>query len=124
MRWDGDRESDNVEDRRGLSMGGRGLAAGGIGTLVITLIALYFGVGPSVILNQVATAPPAAEQQQAAARSPEENKLAQFSSVVLAARTAQAGFANVRFETVFEIVKEAGGGTRTNPVFLLMAQRG
>ena len=84
MRWEGERESDNVEDRRGLSIGGRGFALGGIGTVVVTLIALYFGVDPSVILNQVATAPPAAEQQQAAARSPEENKLAQFSAVVLA----------------------------------------
>lgn len=84
MRWDGDRQSDNVEDRRGLAIGGRGFALGGIGTVVVTLIALYFGVDPSVILNQVATAPPAAEQQQAAARSPEENKLARFSAVVLA----------------------------------------
>jgi len=84
MRWEGDRESENVEDRRGLSIGGRGIALGGIGTVVVTLIALYFGVDPSVILNQVATSPPAAEQQQAAARSPEENKLAQFSAVVLA----------------------------------------
>lgn len=84
MRWEGDRESDNVEDRRGLSLGGRGFALGGIGTVVVTLIALYFGVDPSVILNQVASSPPAAEQQQAAARSPEENKLAQFSAVVLA----------------------------------------
>ena len=84
MRWEGERQSDNVEDRRGLSIGGRGIALGGIGTVVVTLIALYFGVDPSVILNQVASSPPAAEQQQAAARSPEENKLAEFSAVVLA----------------------------------------
>jgi hypothetical protein len=84
MRWEGDRESDNVEDRRGLSIGGRGFALGGIGTVVVTLIALYFGVDPSVILNQVASSPPATEQQQAAARSPAEDKLARFSSVVLA----------------------------------------
>ncbi|MGA9991001.1 MAG: neutral zinc metallopeptidase, partial [Thiobacillaceae bacterium] len=83
MRWQGERQSDNVEDRRGLSIGGRGFALGGIGTVVVTLIALYFGVDPSVILNQVASSPPAAEQQQAAARSPEENKLAEFSAVVL-----------------------------------------
>ena len=84
MRWEGDRQSDNVEDRRGMSVGGRGFALGGIGTVVVTLIALYFGVDPSVILNQVTSSPPAAEQQQATARSPEEDKLAQFSSVVLA----------------------------------------
>ncbi len=84
MRWEGERQSDNVEDRRGLSIGGRGFALGGIGTVVVTLIALYFGVDPSVILNQVASSPPTAEQRQATARSPEENKLAEFSAVVLA----------------------------------------
>ncbi|MGA7181560.1 MAG: neutral zinc metallopeptidase [Thiobacillaceae bacterium] len=85
MRWEGDRQSENVEDRRGFPLGGRGLAAGGIGTIVITLIALYFGFDPSLILNQVATAPPSAQQQAGpASRSPEENKLAEFSSVVLA----------------------------------------
>ena len=28
MRWEGERQSDNVEDRRGLSIGGRGIRAG------------------------------------------------------------------------------------------------
>lgn len=84
MRWQGRRRSDNVEDRRGLPVGGRGLAFGGIGTLVIALIAMYFGVDPGLVLNQVAT-PPAAEQQaDPGTRSPEENRLAEFSSVVLA----------------------------------------
>jgi uncharacterized protein len=86
MRWAGGRRSDNVEDRRGLSVGGKGLAVGGLGTLAIALIAMFLGLDPSIVLNQVATAPPGAEQQQAdpASRSPEENRLAEFSSVVLA----------------------------------------
>lgn len=84
MRWQGRRRSDNVEDRRGLPVGGRGLAFGGIGTLVIALIAMYFGVDPGLVLDQVAT-PPAAEQQaDPGTRSAEENRLAEFSSVVLA----------------------------------------
>ncbi len=49
MRLDDERESDNVEDRRGISMpGGR---AGGIGTIALALVAMYFGVDPSVVLN-------------------------------------------------------------------------
>ncbi|HYP67560.1 MAG TPA: methyltransferase domain-containing protein [Thiobacillaceae bacterium] len=46
-----------------------------------------------------------------------------FARAELAALTRQAGFGNVRFETVFEIAKETGGGTRTYPVFLMVAQK-
>jgi predicted metalloprotease len=49
MRLDNERESSNVEDRRG--SGGIGGKSVGIGTVVIALVAMYFGVDPSVILN-------------------------------------------------------------------------
>jgi len=48
MRLDDERESSNVEDRRGGGFGGKGI---GIGTIVILLVAMYFGVDPSVVLN-------------------------------------------------------------------------
>lgn len=51
MRFDDERESSNVEDRRGgggLPIGGKSI---GIGTIAIALIAMYFGVDPSVVLN-------------------------------------------------------------------------
>lgn len=52
MRLDDERESSNVEDQRGsgggFSVGGRGI---GIGTIVVALVAMYFGVDPSVVLN-------------------------------------------------------------------------
>jgi predicted metalloprotease len=51
MQWSGRRESDNVEDRRGFSAG-RLVAGGGIGSVVVLLIALLFGVDPSALLNQ------------------------------------------------------------------------
>ncbi len=55
MKWEGDRQSDNVEDRRG-GGGGGGFGFGGktvgIGTLVIALIgSVFFGIDPSVILG-------------------------------------------------------------------------
>lgn len=86
MRWEGDRQSENVEDRRGMSAGGRGLALGGIGTIVVVLVALFLGVDPRALLDQIATTAPPAVQQRGgpSGRSPEENKLAEFSSVVLA----------------------------------------
>ncbi|MGA8052070.1 MAG: neutral zinc metallopeptidase, partial [Burkholderiales bacterium] len=83
MRWEGERQSENVEDRRG--MGGRGLALGGVGTIIVTLVALYLGVDPSALLDQIATAPTALERQTGSSGgSPTEDKLAEFSSVVLA----------------------------------------
>ena len=51
MRLGGYRESGNVEDRRGL--GGRGLAigGGGIGVVVVAVVAMLLGVDPSSILD-------------------------------------------------------------------------
>lgn len=83
MRWEGGRRSDNIEDRRGISVGKKGLAGGGIGAIVLALVAMYFGVDPSVVLNQAGNlAPPQTEQQ--VTFSPEEEKLKAFVSVVLA----------------------------------------
>jgi predicted metalloprotease len=52
MRLDDERESSNVEDRRGsgggIPIGGKSI---GIGTIAIALVAMYFGVDPSVLLN-------------------------------------------------------------------------
>lgn len=50
MRLDDERESSNVEDRRGggMPVGGKGI---GLGTIAIALVAMYFGVDPSVVLN-------------------------------------------------------------------------
>src|SRR5215467_5948943 len=50
MRLDQEEESGNIEDRRGFTVS-RGLAGGGIGTIVIVLIAMFFGVDPSAILQ-------------------------------------------------------------------------
>ena len=41
----------------------------------------------------------------------------------LASQTAQAGFSEVNFSTVFEIVKETESGARAYPVFLMVARR-
>jgi predicted metalloprotease len=83
MRWESGRRSDNVEDRRGMSVG-RGVAGGGIGVVVIALIAMFLGIDPSIVLNQAGNLAPT--EQSAAPRqpSPEEDKLADFISVVLA----------------------------------------
>ena len=81
------RESSNVEDRRGQGgrrVGGRGKV--GIGTVVLVLVAMYFGIDPSVVLDTATLVqPPAVESSQPSApRSAAENELARFSSMVLA----------------------------------------
>jgi uncharacterized protein len=83
MRWSKGRRSDNIEDRRGMRVS-RGMVGGGVGTLIMVLVALYLGVDPTIILQQAppVTGPPAGASR--GTRSPDENRLADFVSVVLA----------------------------------------
>ena len=91
MKWDGNRESDNVEDRRDGGGGGRGLLGGrsiGIGTIVIALVGGWiFGINPLTILSLLSGGGGGVEQvqQQAPAqRPPADDRMAKFVSTVLA----------------------------------------
>lgn len=94
MKWEGNRESDNVEDVRGRTGGrpggmrlggGRGI---GLGTIVIALIAGWiFGINPLTLLGVLGGGDPGAVVQQPAgpaARPPADDTMARFVSVVLA----------------------------------------
>ena len=81
MRWREGRQSDNVEDRRG--MGGKGLAVGGIGSVVVLIIAFLLGVDPSRLLSG-GDSSPAPGTQATRPANPEEDELKAFSSSVLA----------------------------------------
>lgn len=83
MLWRGQRESDNVEDGRGISRGGLAVG-GGLGGLVIVLVAMFFGVDPGAILNQTGDEQPAVGTRPARPASPAEDELKRFVSVVLA----------------------------------------
>lgn len=50
MRWEDGRRSSNVEDRRGLRARPAAIG-GGLGTLLLVLLALYLGVDPSFLLQ-------------------------------------------------------------------------
>jgi uncharacterized protein len=82
MRWQGRRQSDNVEDRRG--MPARRLAVGGgLGTVVLIVVVMLLGGDPRALLQQIqppADGPAAAPQQI----DPAEQPLRDFVSVVLA----------------------------------------
>jgi predicted metalloprotease len=90
MRWEGNRESSNVEDRR---TGGAGFPIGGrrgigLGTIVIVLIAGWiFGINPLALLSVFGGGglPEAAVTEQApGARPPADDTMARFVSTVLA----------------------------------------
>jgi uncharacterized protein len=97
MKWEGNRESSNVEDRRsdgggGFSGGGRGLFGGrsvGIGTIVIALVGGWiFGINPMTILGILGGGAPTSQVAQApsgpAQRPPADDKPAKFISTILA----------------------------------------
>lgn len=114
MRLDDGRESENIEDRRGarggLPGGGRSI---GIGTIVLALVAMYFGVDPSVVLNMGSGLPDA--QQQAPVQpgvqstgQAEQDGLARFTSRVLADT-----------EDTWGALFRAGGGEYREPRLVL-----
>lgn len=83
MRWEGNRESENVEDRRGgFGIGGRSV---GIGTIVVAVVASYFfGVSPSTIINLLTGGGAPVSQSTQAHRPPADDQMARFVSTVLA----------------------------------------
>ena len=94
MKWEGERQSDNVEDRRdagpsgggGFPIGGRGI---GLGTIVIALVGGWIlGINPLTLLSVLSGGggmPDSAVVQQAPAhRPPADDRMAAFVSTVLA----------------------------------------
>jgi predicted metalloprotease len=61
MQLGGQRGSSNVEDRRGIGVGG----GVGIGTIVIAIVAMFLGVDPSVVLDTASQMQQSAPQQSA-----------------------------------------------------------
>ena len=57
MRWEGGRRSSNVEDRRGMR-GRPVVAGGGLGFIILLLVAMYFGIDPTFLLQQVEESQP------------------------------------------------------------------
>jgi predicted metalloprotease len=88
MRWEGNRQSDNVEDRRGSGGGGGGFGGRsiGIGTVVVALIGWgVFGINPLTTIGVLSGGGGAPQVQQGPAKAPPANdRSAAFVSTVLA----------------------------------------
>lgn len=87
MRWRGERQSDNVEDRRGMSIsrGAKVGGIGGIGLIAIVAISMFMGVDPTSILQVVQqntqSSPVSVEQSATTAAN---DDMRNFVAVVLA----------------------------------------
>ncbi len=117
MKWEGNRESENVEDRRddggasGGGLGGRGL---GVGSIIIALVASYFlGVNPMTVLGLLGGDGPAQHASPGAVhKPPASDHLAKFVSTVLADT-----------EDVWKDVFSQGGGAYREPKLVLFRGR-
>ena len=81
MRWEDRRQSENIEDRRGMT-GGK-LALGGIGSIVVLVLALLLGADPRQLFEQLPSTDNGGSQTSRPT-NPEEEQLKQFVAVVLA----------------------------------------
>ena len=113
MRWEGNRQSSNVEDHRAAGGGGFGLGGGaiGIGTIVVALIGgALLGVNPLTLLGILTGggAPQVQQQQGPAPAPPANDRMAQFVSTVLADT-----------EDVWKEQFRAGGATYVEPKLVL-----
>jgi predicted metalloprotease len=82
MRWEGQEESSNVEDRRGARR--VALVGGGAGGLILLLVALFLGVDPRKLVDLTNQVAPQQQVNQPGAEpaNPEEERLASFTKVV------------------------------------------
>ena len=114
MKWEGNRESDNVEDRRGMSIS-RGAKVGGIGGLglvAIVVISMFMGVDPSSILQVVEqnTQSSSISVEQSATTAANDNAR-NFVAVVLA-----------ETEDVWNDVFQQAGRTYEEPKLVLFSE--
>ena len=87
MRWRGERQSDNVEDRRGMSVS-RGAKIGGIsglGLVAVVVISMFLGVDPTALLQVVGQSTQSSSVSTEQTASPPANDdMRNFVAVVLA----------------------------------------
>lgn len=87
MRWGGQRESQNIEDRRGMGPARSGVGIGLGGIVVILAVSFLTGTNPLTLLNMingVQDITTSSEPDRAGPRGAPSDSLGKFASVVLA----------------------------------------
>ena len=110
MRWQGERQSSNIEDRRGMSAG-KVAVGGGLGTVLLLIIALIFGADPRQLLEQLPTEP-SSQVESSRPLNREEEQLKEFVSVVLG-----------KSEDVWHNVFQQNGRQYREPTLVLFTDR-
>lgn len=106
MKLGGQRSSSNVEDRRGIGVGG----GVGIGTIVIAVIAMFLGVDPTTVINMAEQVQAPQQQQAPKSGPPDEGQV--FVQKVLGST-----------EDVWQKVFRAGGQAYREPRLVLFTGR-
>ncbi len=109
MRWEGRRQSGNIEDRRGMRVSRGGLVGGGLGTLAIALIVMFLGGDPTAVLQQAGNAP-VQTTNEPYVESPNEAEWRQQIAVTLA-----------ETEDAWNAIFTKLGGQYREPVLVLFA---
>ena len=86
MKWEGRRQSSNMEDRRGMGTGGKVLAGGGLIGVVFLIIQMFMGGDNAQLIQELQNQ---VQQQQSTGGdtqplSEEDSKMGQFVATVLA----------------------------------------
>jgi hypothetical protein len=113
MRWEGRRQSSNVEDRRGSRPVRRGLAGGGLGIVAVLVISYFLGVDPRLLLSGMQAVDVGGGTQQADTpfvEDPAAARQREFISVALADT-----------EDVWRALFEAGGARYQEPTLVLFS---
>jgi uncharacterized protein len=110
MRWGGLRQSDNVEDRRGTRVGGRGVALSGTGLILLLAVAFITGTNPLELIDQVGGPSVSTEPGQTGQMGAPSDQLGQFSAAVLGST-----------EDVWTKVFAAGGRAYEEPRLVLFS---
>gem|GEM_PF-1926583 len=81
-KWEGRQESENVADRPGRSLQSIAIAIGGIGLLLLILIAFYFGIDPKPLMDQMGKQVPAPQNRQDPGSETVDDEAKKFISVI------------------------------------------
>ena len=115
MKWEGRRQSSNVDDRRGISAKGGLIAGGGIVGIIVVLLQLFGGETGQQVASLVSQVAGGNQTQQAVERvelTAEQKKIGEFTATVLADT-----------EDVWEkVFSQNGLGTYKKPTLVLFTE--